>query len=399
MNDRKMIVVSVEGLAASALGCYGSSWNETPAIDLLSSRGCVWDRAIAEHDDGLKVLANWLQPPPSHDPEHWIARWNDLGPVELITDDSRLPQQSLDVDFDQTWLIDLDPPDADTPPAEEIEETHLAKLFAGLLTRIEDPNPAAVWWLHTQSLVRCWDAPRWLVPMDADELYADEPSEDVDLLPESDATIGEPDGEVPPWVFPDILPPQLKLTEQSHPDLAVAWMRTYGCQVRLLDRMLALLLEYAADLDPIVVLVGTSGFSLGQNQSIGYRAGPLRSCHHRVPMIVSDLGPVHEKRLFNAKSLPALLAKIKTQPDCLIDPSVWVQSESEFEPRIITQDDQGSTAVTTPRWYHVQDAPQEFGVEPNHLYLKPDDLDDQNDVSRLRYDIVELLGESPAIDH
>ncbi|GAA4452950.1 hypothetical protein [Novipirellula rosea] len=388
MNDRKMIVISVEGLAASALGCYGASWNETPAIDLLASRGCVWDRAIAEHDDGLKVLADWLAPPPSHDPDHWIARWNERGPVELITDDPRLSQQSLDNDFDQTWLIESDPPDVDTLPAEEIEETHLASLFAGLFARIEDPDPAALWWLHTQSLVRSWDAPRWLVPLDADELYAGEPSEELDLLPETDVALDEADCEMPPWVFPDVVPPQLKLTEHSHPDLAVAWMRTYGCQVRLLDRMLALLLEYAADWDPIVVLVGTSGFSLGQNQTIGYRAGPLRSCHHRVPMIVSDLGPLREKRVVNAKSLATLLAKIKMQPETLIDPAGWASSDSEFEPRVITRDDKGSVAVTTSRWYHVQDADQQ-----DRLYLKPDDLEDQNDVSRLRPDIVDLLGE------
>ncbi|GAA5510140.1 hypothetical protein Rcae01_05646 [Novipirellula caenicola] len=383
-----MIVISVEGLAASALGCYGASWNETPAIDLLASRGCLWDRAIAEHDDGLKVLADWFRPPSSHDPDHWIPRWNELGTVELITDDPRVSQQSLDADFDQSWLIDLDPPAADQLPAEELEETHLARVFASLFSRIEDPDPAAVWWLHTQSLVHCWDAPRWLVPLDADELSAGEPSEELDLLPETDAALDEADCEMPPWVFPDVMTPQAKLTEQSHPDLAVAWMRTYGCQVRLLDRMLALLFEYVGDLDPIVVLAGTSGFSLGQNDAIGYRAGPLRSCHHRVPMIVSDLGPVRDKRVVNANSLPALLAKIKTEPDRLIDPSTWASSDSEFQPRVTTCSDNGSVAVSTSRWYYVRDADQQ-----DRLYLKPDDLEDQNDVSRLRPDIIDLLSE------
>ncbi|EMI20987.1 sulfatase, partial [Rhodopirellula maiorica SM1] len=223
MNERKMIVISVEGLAASALGCYGASWNETPAIDLIASRGCLWDRAIAEHDDGLKVLADWIRPPASHDPDHWIPRWNELGAVELVTDDPRLSQQSLDDDFDQSWLIELDPPDAETLPAEELEETHLASLFASLFSRIEDPDPAAVWWLHTQSLVKCWDAPRWLVPLDADELSAGEPSEELDLLPETDMEFDEAECEMPPWVFPDVVPPQVTLTERSHPDLAVAW--------------------------------------------------------------------------------------------------------------------------------------------------------------------------------
>ncbi len=380
-----MIVISVEGLATSALGCYGSSWNETPAADLISSRGVVWDRVIAGHDDGLKVLAEWLKPPTQHNPEHWITRWNELGPVELITDDPRLSNQSLDEDFDQAWLVELDEVSSDAQPCDEIEETHLARLFAALLARIEEPDSAAVWWLHTQSLVRCWDAPRWLVPLDADELYSEEPSDEVELLPESGESIGEDELEMPPWVFSNVLPPQLEITSHSHPDLAVSWMRTYGCQVRLLDRMMSLLIEYVSDFDPVIVLVGTSGFSLGQNGWLGYRTGPLRSCHHRVPMVVSEFGPVRHPALTEAASFPEILAKIKDAPDHLIHPATWAATAAEFEPRVVTHSDKGSNAITTPRWYCVQSPGEE------HLYLKPDDVDDHNDISRLRHDVVEHL--------
>ena len=37
VTNAPLIVISLEGLTPSALGCYGSSWNETPTIDRLAS--------------------------------------------------------------------------------------------------------------------------------------------------------------------------------------------------------------------------------------------------------------------------------------------------------------------------------------------------------------------------
>ena len=53
---------------------------------------------------------------------------------------------------------------------------------------------------------------------------------------------------------------------------------------------------------------------------------------------------------------------------------------------MITKSDRNTHAVTTPDWFYVQDHDLS-----EHLYLKPDDIDDFNDVARLRPDIVEQL--------
>jgi hypothetical protein len=65
-------------------------------------------------------------------------------------------------------------------------------------------------------------------------------------------------------------------------------------------------------------------------------------------------------------------------------PEQWCQSDEGTS--VITQSDRTEHAVTTPDWFYVQDHDQS-----EHLYLKPDDIDDFNDVARLRPDIVEQL--------
>ncbi len=83
-------------------------------------------------------------------------------------------------------------------------------------------------------------------------------------------------------------------------------MQTYGCQVRLVDRMVTLLLQaiQSSEVETTFVLMGTSGFQLGQNGWIGHRAGPLRSPEIHVPSDGSSgktgirIGGVHTLEVF-----------------------------------------------------------------------------------------------------
>ena len=68
-----------------------------------------------------------------------------------------------------------------------------------------------------------------------------------------------------------------------------------------------------------------------------------------------------------------------------IDPEQWVETDAEFEPRIVTQGE-GQYAVTTPNWFLVCGDEQE-----QELFLKPDDVEDANNVSRLRPDVVNRI--------
>jgi hypothetical protein len=233
-------------------------------------------------------------------------------------------------------------------------------------------------------LTRCWDAPRdgWLMEEpDREEDSFD--GESVDLIGDSQE---EPTIESPPHLFESVLPPRIELSGDEHPDFVISWMRTYGCQVQLIDKLMEMLLTSIGEPRPPLLLAGTSGFRLGQGGSIGHRTGPLRSRDVHLPVIWSPSGnsgsdPIRFPKLASSesvgmaigssinKSLAAELWKIETdQPK--------IEIESARSPKNLTTDD----------WFFVRDHDS-----TEHLYSKPDDADDFNDVARVRPDIVSLL--------
>lgn len=299
VNDRPLIVLSLEGLATSALGCYGSSWNRTPAIDAIAGNGCVWDRRIATWDDPRAVLADTIDS--STTP--WSEPWRCRGSVELLTDVESavdgVPQSCFDC---------IDTIDGGTPSevaAEDIVETQLGQLIAAAIERDTQPEPWSVLWLHSDYLTRRWDAPRHLFPLEEELLEMEEPSEEIELLEaETDVVVKR---ERPPAIFETVIPPSITLPAHADPDLVTSWMRTYGCQIRLLDVLMEVLLNSLRVQDPCFVLTGTSGFRLGQGGRIGHRVGPLRSPDIRLPLIVSDCGPLRIPQLTPSSALSEVL--------------------------------------------------------------------------------------------
>lgn len=358
-NDRKLIIVTLEGLVPGSLGCYGSSWTSTPAIDSLAAGGCVWDHFIAPSDDPLEVIRRWL----IGDDGSIVQLSDPIGPTELVTDDPRLIELGLNECFDQTLLIDSLNSLAEQP-AEGIELSAFGQLVAAALDRA-DQNDWGLLWAHSRFLTRCWDAPR--------DLPAEEDSDEDGSL------------ERLPAVFQQTTPPAEKVGEAADPDLTTTWMTTYGQQIQMVDDLIGVMLESLREPDAIVVLAGTSGFSLGQNGWIGHRVGPLRSCHTRLPLVVGSSGPIRCPAITCADEFRALVRQLMDQGQSLIDPAVWAAPWNEFDPRLVTHG-HGQSAVTTPRWFLVNESEQS-----QRLFLKPDDVEDFNDVSRLRPDVVDQL--------
>ena len=384
LSHRPLLVITLEGLAVSALGCYGSAWNSTPAIDAIAATGCLWDRWIAASDHPVHQFRRWTSPTQEGDP---LGPWKSAGSTELITDDSRLIDQGLGDRFDQVQQICHE---SASPwnVATEIEQTRFGQLVAAAIDR----DQAGAWdllWLHSRFLTQCWDAPRQLFPV-ADEEIITEPSEEVELLTDPTAEAEVPLAPLPPW-FETAEPPRVQLHGQSHPDLVTCWMRTYGCQIRLVDLLLEVLLQSIHVDDPQVILAGASGMSLGQNGWIGPHAGPLRSCDLRLPLVVSDRGPLRSPHVTSTDSLAQLIPSLANDATDLIPPSRWCEDDGELNPCVTTESSRASTAMTTPRWQLIRDLD---GTD--HLFLKPDDVDDANDVGRRRRDIVEELSNRDA---
>jgi len=381
LSHRPLLVVTLEGLAVSSLGCYGSAWNSTPAIDAIAASGCVWDRWIAASDDPVHQFRRWIYPAQEGDP---LAPWKAAGSAELITDDPRLTDDVLGDRFDQVQQIGQEP-SRPREVATEIEQTRFGQLVAAAIDR-DQRGSWDLLWLHSRFLAQCWDAPRQLFPV-SDEEIVTEPSDEVELLADPTAEIEAPLAPLPPW-FETAEPPHVQLHGQSHPDLITSWMRTYGCQIRLVDLLLEVLLQSIRADDPQVILAGASGMSLGQNGWIGPQAGPLRSCDLRLPLVVSDRGPLRSPHVTSTDSLAQVIPSLANESTDLIPPSRWCEDDGELSPCVTTESSRASIAMTTSRWQLIRDLD---GTD--HLYLKPDDVDDANDVGRLRPDIVDRLGD------
>ncbi len=187
MPDRPLIVLSLEGLATSALGCYGSSWNHTPAIDAIAGNGCVWDRCIATSDDPNAILREIIDPRDVGDAgisgdRDWAENWRKRGVVDLLTDSllrSRAFRKRASIAFS---LWQFDEPSPSDLPVTEIDRSQLGQLFAAAIERDGEDEPWSVLWLHSGFLTRTWDAPRDLFPIDEVDDSTAPPSEDVELL-------------------------------------------------------------------------------------------------------------------------------------------------------------------------------------------------------------------------
>ncbi len=379
MNHATTVVISVDGLTTAALSCYGSSWNETPALDSLAARGCVWDRLIATSTSPLDVLSSWMQ---HGDGDDWITSFRELGKLLMLTDDPRVA--------DLQWVSRLDGVQCVDDlrklrrPRDTIDQTRLGRLVAAAVNCLSETQLPSLLWLHTSSLTTVWDAPRFLALVDD---WADGdtgPSDEVELLSEN---VNVPEKAEPiEAYFSDVIPPTLKLPDDRHPDLVTSWMRTYGCQVRLLDTLVGMLQKFEPLAEATFVVVGTSGFALGENGWMGASAGPVRSPRIRLPLIVGNQSPLRVGQLTSSSHLNQVLSRLGRQQLPLVTAAEWIREQSEFEPQVVTTCDDAKTVLTTPRWFFVHEV-----NDDRSLFLKPDDVDDANNVVRLRDDVCEFL--------
>lgn len=305
------------------------------------------------------------------------------------------------------------------------------------------PVPWSILWLHSDLLAKHWDAPRWLFPIDdtdenydnnsgeqsersndsndpepdnfdSDELTVEEfdiqhahqandlgqgpddwsppNAQSFDLLPDPsfDPTLDdEVDSEPgPPELVESVVPPCYRILPGDHPDWVMTWMQTYGCQVRLVDQLIGMLVQTIDQmgLDVGIALIGTSGHSLGQNGWIGHRVGPLASPQIQVPAIIrSPASPM--LRWPTVASLATVIQQIVpgSKP---IAPDAWAllsdcHSNEKTPLEVRTHSDRAASAITTDQWFFVEDS---NGIR---LYLKPDDRDDVNDIADRCRDIVE----------
>ncbi|MEO1526025.1 MAG: hypothetical protein AAFX06_11355 [Planctomycetota bacterium] len=346
------LVLTFEALATAPLGCYGCSWNDTPAFDEAASKGVVWDRWTSPIDAPSGLIREWLSGSGGA-----VSRCNESGTTRLLTDDCRLNLAEVELGFDDLTRLDFTLPEQ---PAMQIEDTITSKVMAATLDLASDET--SLLWLHSSVLRDVWDAPIERLEPDLDEEDAAPSFE----LPETASV------------------PSMELDSKGDPDQLFAWMNRYAAQVRLIDSMIELLSLSLRHREPRFLIAGASGFSLGQNGFLGHRVGPLRSSDIRLPMLTSLGGPLRAVGIWSAAMFPEILTRVVNEQEPLTSME-WAGACGEFDPRVTTRSDRASVAVTSSKWFMVGNQDQE------QLFLKPDDLDDANDVARLRPEITEEL--------
>ena len=373
-----MLLLTFEGLTPTALSCYGSSWNRTEAIDALAATGTLWDRVVTNTTNPLEQLNQWLQ-----------SSGSEFSQTTLITDDDRLAELS---GIDAVGELVHVPTQSDSV-AGTIEETALASLAAVASEQIVAGKDV---WLHSRFLTKCWDAPRDLFPIDHFDDIDEGPLDPSESIEEELRAESSPESfviEKVPAILASSLPPEFSINAGDDPDWIMAWMRTYGCQVRLIDAIVDWLIgiESASENGPVLI-AGTSGFALGQNNTIGHQAGPVRSCHLHVPVIVcqrkavtqSDglVAGVRNRCVTDANMISQALHQ---STDRIITPDAWASDNTDQT--VLTRHNGHLTAATTDRWFYVaenQNADSGQASADGKLFLKPDDACDFNDVARLR---------------
>ncbi|MGB1924906.1 MAG: hypothetical protein ACPHL6_00160 [Rubripirellula sp.] len=378
MAPQPLIVVSLEGITPNALSCYGCSWNRTPSLDQLCASGSIWDRMVACSDESNFILEQWIC-----DKSEWVAPYRKLGATSLFADQSL--EQLTDHCFDEITIIPVEPVTESQLPCEEVFETRFGQLIATAIQRLNEPNPASVIWIHSDFLTKCWDAP---LPMDevdsGEELENGIIPDDETLWTDEDKV---EDSAIQPhdMLPPQVIPPNFIIQAEDDPDLLPQWMDRYAAQVRLIDGMMGYLMDEANQRGARLVFTGTSGFRLGQNSEFGFKTTKLRSSDICLPLLVSGHGPIRVPHLTSSAQLPELLKMIGSGVKALCSAEQWAESRSR-PAAIRINSARCRAAVVNPEWFCVTDCDGE-----ENLFLKPDDLNDYNNVARLRPDVVDLL--------
>ena len=383
MPAKPLIIVSLEGIAPNALSCYGCSWNQTPTLDEISSRGWIWDRLIAENDDPKELLKTWV-----HNDVAWANQFKKLGPLVLISD-----QEDHDFDnhcFDEITILPVEPIHEEQQPADEAFETRFGQLIATAIERISQPDKTGAIWIHSTFLNQSWDAPSLLdsEEEESDPYLAEHQTEDDGNVEVEQEIADFDDVGVPELVATSVVPPSFKLEPKDDPDLLPQWMDRYGNQVKLLDLMLGYLVEEVERVDAQLMFIGTSGFRLGQNKEFGLHPAHLRYSDIHIPLLLTGRGPLRIPHLTGSQEVIDLLLELGRNDDRDYPAERWAESRSSVR-SISIQSSRCRYAVTDRNWFCVIESDGE-----ESLFLKPDDIDDYNNVARLRPDVVDDLTES-----
>lgn len=393
MTTRTALLISVDGLRASALGAYGNTWQSTPALNRLASQSLILDSLYAHgpriEDFFWPAWTGVVDGPVADECLERRSLFKELKTqgVEstLITDDPRVACWGEAAGFSSVVLCEWEA----SQSATDAPSTGLARFFAIASQQIQDSYLLAggaqqnrVFWIHTRGLRSAWDAPHELRQL---------------LLDEDD----------PP--APTFVPPPTALRVEDQDELLLV-RAAYMAQIAVLDQCIGALLESLEELvshsSALTAIVGCRGLALGEHGHVGADIHSLYSELLHVPCLLRCPGSQQTPRsahLVQPRDMNYTLASwfglasfqsgMTANRDVdlltLAMPSLARQRES-----LVATGDSGERCVITGQWMlRLESSPSaESGSEPKkELFVKPDDRWEANDVADRCPDIVEEL--------
>lgn len=364
MTNPALVVVTIDGLRARALGAYGNTAYETPSLDQFASQSLVFDRFLAESIhldatfDALWSAQHALHASRDKSPQLLTSLSEQGYLLRLVTDDPALSERAEAPLFDEVTLLDT----AIDQPADEVFDTAIgqtlqaaADVLGEWSAEYEQPR---LLWIHLRGLTAAWDAP---AEMAASLLDDDDPD-----LPSS---VAAPNGQL--------------TDEQQASDEAFLASCRYAAQVMTLDRCLGgldgLIEELWPEAPPTVVLAGTRGYALGEHGRLGIGGAAYRELFHAPLLIRGATTPPLQRHagLMQTSDLPTLLSQLATG-------AVPVPTKRSVAAGVA--DD--SHFYETDDWSLVTDSSDQ---QSHELFVQPDDAWQANNIASLCHAEVEQL--------
>ena len=329
------LCITVDGLHGGMIGAYGNAWIQTPAIDALAAESVVFDRYYTNSLDIVTVFDSlWAELP---------GELRNKGyRTILLTDDTDVFHHPSAVGFSEVHRLDTS---HTRSPADYVEQTLFFEALATVVDLLESKRSEPYFfWLHLRGFRGPWD-----FPMDERTKYQ---AED-DPPPH--------DGVVPPTMDGEI-----------DPDVLQAVMEAYGGGVSVLDTALGGLFDSLSEGElgnnTLFLFGSTRGFALGEHRRIGADKRLYGENIH-LPLMIrfpDTFGAsVRSPILFQSNDLRTFLA----DPPSL---RTLIADETEtFHESLIIRGEHGETALVTSEWFLLD----------GHLYVKPDDRWEVNDVA------------------
>ncbi len=380
------ICLVIDRLHVGYLGCYGSAWVGTPAVDRLAARSFVFDQVVIDSPSLDRLYRSYWRGVHAAAPEALTEPAPVLPDVlttagistTLITDEKTVAAHPLARRFAES--VQLSSGEV-VEPCAEVHETQLAGFFTQLVDWLQTAREPFFLWAHSRGMGGPWDAP---LALRNQYLEDDDP-------PASTSS------EVP----------QRELEANYDPDELRSLRCAYAGQVALMDRCLAALLEDFVGSGlaerTLLVLLSPRGFPLGEHHRVGGQER-LHAELVQVPWLwrfPNGMGAAARSQcLIQPSTLaPTLvdwwgLAEKWPSGACASVLPVTRDERAATVDRACVLHPNGQRAIRTPAWYLV--LPSAAALErdrtrSSHLFAKPDDRWELNDVADRCSQVVEYL--------